>query len=549
MKEKESFFEKINKREKLKSIYISEKEARKVGIDSPSNITNKEDLEKIEYLYYCMISRWKSELPTKYDEKKDKYLTKELVLLACSYINNNTDDIKRLQDIIKSELIDDNLKENKYIILECLSCFCDIYIRLKFRDIGKNDPEQSSVNMQNQISISMTVQKIENILEELPGLKKFIIKLVQMDLFNGIFDRKYALFKLLNEAFIDTLQFNDLIVLYRYLKLCLFFAKPDIKNEKEEIIYKKVYEYLLSKIENEGKNKNQNILKYCKKEKYSSEIYEMAKDKYKQLIEDLLYKKIPIKDSNLIFSYGYFNGKFDEVLGDFEKDILMEEYNFGINQKDDISNTLYFNYLDCSILLRNYTKDSFFYLKLIKCLIYICSNSSYPFCNIENAFMLLFDVIHLHKKNIPLQYLSQFLYCIDNSMNNDKIISRFFLVPLFQVKLLIFCHDIWDMLIENQMGYGYNDFYIIKSIIDKLNYNPWFRAFVENIENINFLYYYFIFKKAVRKIKMSKDLYGSIKYLEIVSNNIKLNKELTDTAGEWLESINDELGLTNEKKE
>lgn len=134
-------------------------------------------------------------------------------------------------------------------------------------------------------------------------------------------------------------------------------------------------------------------------------------------------------------------------------------------------------------------------------------------------------------------------------MKNDKIISRFFLVPLFQVKLLIFCHDIWDMLIENQMGYGYNDFYIIKSIIDKLNYNPWFRAFVENIENINFLYYYFIFKKAVRKIKMSKDLYGSIKYLEIVSNNIKLNKELTDTAGEWLESINDELGLTNEKKE
>ena len=139
--ENETFLEKIKKREKLQSLYISEKGARKVGIDSPINVSNNEDLERIEYLYYFMQSRWKSELQIKYNEKKDKYLPKELVLLACAYINNNIDDIIKLQHIIKTELIEDNLKENKYLILECLSCFCDIYIRLKYRDTFKNEHE------------------------------------------------------------------------------------------------------------------------------------------------------------------------------------------------------------------------------------------------------------------------------------------------------------------------------------------------------------------------------------------------------------------------
>ena len=303
----------------------------------------------------------------------------------------------------------------------------------------------------------------------------------------------------------------------------------------------------MGNIEKQENNINQNIIKYCKKEKYSSEIYEMAKIKYKKLIE-LFYDKIPIKDNNLIFSNGYFNVQFDTSLDSFENDNIIkdDDYNFGLKKEDDISNTLYFNYLDCSILLRHYTKDSSFYLKLIKCLIYICFNSYYPFCNIVNIFMFLCDIIHLHKKNIPLQYLSQFLYCIDNSIKNEKVISRFFLIPLFQLKILIFCHDIWDMLIENKIEYGYTDFYVIKNVIDKLNYNPWFRAFVENIESMNYLFYYFIFKKAVRKLKLNKDLYGSLKYLELVSKSCNdKHKELKDIATEWLEVINIELGLTD----
>jgi hypothetical protein len=376
------------------------------------------------------------------------------------------------------------------------------------------------------------------------------MKVFQIDLFNGIFDRKYALLKQFNDFDFNNIKNNDLIVLYRYLKFCLFREKPEKKNEGEkqnEKNFKQFYEELLGNIEKQENNINQNIIKYCKKEKYSSEIYEMAKIKYKKLIE-LFYDKIPIKDNNLIFSNGYFNVQFDTSLDSFENDNIIkdDDYNFGLKKEDDISNTLYFNYLDCSILLRHYTKDSSFYLKLIKCLIYICSNSYYPFCNIVNIFMFLCDIIHLHKKNIPLQYLSQFLYCIDNSIKNEKVISRFFLIPLFQLKILIFCHDIWDMLIENKIEYGYTDFYVIKNVIDKLNYNPWFRAFVENIESMNYLFYYFIFKKAVRKLKLNKDLYGSLKYLELVSKSCNdKHKELKDIATEWLEVINIELGLTD----
>jgi hypothetical protein len=532
-----TFLDKIEKREKLKSIYLSEKETRKIGVIPITEAKKREDLQ-LEHLYYCLETRWKSELEIYYEENKEKYSLKELILFVCTYLNKSSNNRERLKKLIKFGLTEEN-KNNK-IILECVSFFCDEYIRLSY----KIDYEKSLIINPN--SINDNSQILKPIYDEF----RDFMKVFQIDLFNGIFDRKYALFKLLNEAFIDTLQFNDLIVLYRYLKFCLFREKPEKKNEEEkqnEKNFKQFYEKLLGNIEKQENNINQNIIKYCKKEKYSSEIYEMAKIKYKKLIE-FFYDKIPIKDNNLIFSNGYFNSQFDTSLDSFENDNIIkdDDYNFGLKKEDDISNTLYFNYLDCSILLRHYTKDSSFYLKLIKCLIYICSNSYYPFCNIVNIFMFLCDIIHLHKKNIPLQYLSQFLYCIDNSIKNEKVISRFFLIPLFQLKILIFCHDIWDMLIENKIEYGYTDFYVIKNVIDKLNYNPWFRAFVENIESMNYLFYYFIFKKAVRKLKLNKDLYGSLKYLELVSKSCNdKHKELKDIATEWLEVINIELGLTD----
>ena len=63
---------------------------------------------------------------------------------------------------------------------------------------------------------------------------------------------------------------------------------------------------------------------------------------------------------------------------------------------------------------------------------------------------------------------------------------------------------------------------------------------------MNYLFYYFIFKKAVRKLKLNKDLYGSLKYLELVSKSCNdKHKELKDIATEWLEVINIELGLTD----
>ena len=526
-----TFLDKIEKREKLKSIYLSELETKKIGVFPSNEAKKREDLQ-LEHLYYCLETRWKSELEIYYEENKEKYSLKELILFVCTYLNKSSNNRERLKKLIKFGLTEEN-KNNK-IILECVSFFCDEYIRLSY----KIDYEKSLIINPN--SINDNSQILKPIYDEF----RDFMKVFQIDLFNGIFDRKYSLLKQFNDFDFNNIKNNDLIVLYRYLKFCLFREKPEKKNEKN---FKQFYEELLGNIEKQENNINQNIIKYCKKEKYSSEIYEMAKIKYKKLIE-LFYDKIPIKDNNLIFSNGYFNVQFDTSLDSFENDNIIkdDDYNFGLKKEDDISNTLYFNYLDCSILLRHYTKDSSFYLKLIKCLIYICSNSYYPFCNIVNIFMFLCDIIHLHKKNIPLQYLSQFLYCIDNSIKNEKVISRFFLIPLFQLKILIFCHDIWDMLIENKIEYGYTDFYVIKNVIDKLNYNPWFRAFVENIESMNYLFYYFIFKKAVRKLKLNKDLYGSLKYLELVSKSCNdKHKELKDIATEWLEVINIELGLTD----
>ena len=532
-----TFLDKIEKREKLKSIYLSELETKKIGVIPITEAKKREDLQ-LEHLYYCLETRWKSELEIYYEENKEKYSLKELILFVCTYLNKSSNNRERLKKLIKFGLTEEN-KNNK-IILECVSFFCDEYIRLSY----KIDYEKSLIINPN--SINDNSQILKPIYDEF----RDFMKVFQIDLFNGIFDRKYALLKQFNDFDFNNLKNNDLIVLYRYLKFCLFREKPEKKNEGEkqnEKNFKQFYEKLLGNIEKQENNINQNIIKYCKKEKYSSEIYEMAKIKYKKLIE-LFYDKIPIKDNNLIFSNGYCNAQFDTSLDSFENDNIIkdDDYNFGLKKEDDISNTLYFNYLDCSILLRHYTKDSSFYLKLIKCLIYICSNSYYPFCNIVNIFMFLCDIIHLHKKNIPLQYLSQFLYCIDSSIKNEKVISRFFLIPLFQLKILIFCHDIWDMLIENKIEYGYTDFYVIKNVIDKLNYNPWFRAFVENIESMNYLFYYFIFKKAVRKLKLNKDLYGSLKYLELVSKSCNdKHKELKDIAAEWLEVINIELGLTD----
>ena len=542
-----TFLDKIEKREKLKSIYLSEKETKKIGMIHSIEAKKREDL-KIEELYYCLQTRWKCELERNYEEEKNKYSLKELFLIVCTYLNKSSNNIERLKKVIELGLTEEN--KNNNLILECVSFFCDEYIRLTYLFIYKNEYEKSINNNPNSLSFNNSTILDIIYVKFFKRYMNDIIKLLKIDLFNGIFDRKYSLLKQFNDFDFNNIKNNDLIVLYRYLKFCLFREKPEKKNEGEkqnEKNFKQFYEELLGNIEKQENNINQNIIKYCKKEKYSSEIYEMAKIKYKKLIE-FFYDKIPIKDNNLIFSNGYFNAQFDTSLDSFENDNIIkdDDYNFGLKKEDDISNTLYFNYLDCSILLRHYTKDSSFYLKLIKCLIYICSNSYYPFCNIVNIFMFLCDIIHLHKKNIPLQYLSQFLYCIDNSIKNEKVISRFFLIPLFQLKILIFCHDIWDMLIENKIEYGYTDFYVIKNVIDKLNYNPWFRAFVENIESMNYLFYYFIFKKAVRKLKLNKDLYGSLKYLELVSKSCNdKHKELKDIATEWLEVINIELGLTD----
>ena len=509
-----AFQEKIKKRNELKSIYISRKESKKIGIE-PIDGNDKND--KIEYLYYNMHSGFKIGL--KEDDKieykkKDRYSIKEMLYFANLMKQNNYISIENLKDLITSQIE----YKNDNLVLECLSLYFDEYIRLKYIQ-------------EKQDNISLIINN--EIFDDFPQLNKFFVDLFKIDLFNGVFDRKYVFLKK-KDLFENINNFNDLVILYRYLKFCLFVEKSKENFDK--------LEDLLIKIRG-SQGKNQNIINYCTKQKYSEELYEMVKNKYNEFF-DFFYENIPIKDNNLLFSNGYYNAEFDRQLGAFEKSIIMEDYNCGLEKEVDLSNTLYFNYLDCSILTTNYKNDSLFYLKLIKCLIYICSNSIYPFCNIENSMMLLFDIMHLNKKNIPLQYFSQYLYCIYNLIKkNQNIILKFFVVPLFQLKILIFFHDIWDILIQNKIEYANEDFYIIKNIIEILNNNHWFKVFVESIKSINYLYYYFIFKKAVRKIQLKSDLYGSIKYLQLVSGKNTMDEELKDVAKKWLNNINLELGL------
>ena len=60
------FFDNIKKREKLKSIYLSEKETKKIGMIHSIEAKKREDL-KIEELYYCLQTRWKCELERNYE--------------------------------------------------------------------------------------------------------------------------------------------------------------------------------------------------------------------------------------------------------------------------------------------------------------------------------------------------------------------------------------------------------------------------------------------------------------------------------------------------
>ena len=202
-----TFLDKIEKREKLKSIYLSEKETKKIGVIPITEAKKREDLQ-LEHLYYCLETRWKSELEIYYEENKEKYSLKELILFVCTYLNKSSNNRERLKKLIKFGLTEEN-KNNK-IILECVSFFCDEYIRLSY----KIDYEKSLIINPN--SINDNSQILKPIYDEF----RDFMKVFQIDLFNGIFDRKYSLLKQFNDFDFNNLKNNDLIVLYRYLKFC-----------------------------------------------------------------------------------------------------------------------------------------------------------------------------------------------------------------------------------------------------------------------------------------------------------------------------------------
>ena len=214
-----AFQEKIKKRNELKSIYISRKESKKIGIE-PIDGNDKND--KIEYLYYNMHSGFKIGL--KEDDKieykkKDRYSIKEMLYFANLMKQNNYISIENLKDLITSQIE----YKNDNLVLECLSLYFDEYIRLKY--------------IQEKHDTSIIINN--GIFEDFPQLKEFFVDLFKIDLFNGVFDRKYVFLKK-KDLFEKINNFNDLVILYRYFKFCLFVDKSKEYNDKLEQLLKNI---------------------------------------------------------------------------------------------------------------------------------------------------------------------------------------------------------------------------------------------------------------------------------------------------------------------
>ena len=129
----------------------------------------------------------------------------------------------------------------------------------------------------------------------------------------------------------------------------------------------------------------------------------------------------------------------------------------------------------------------------------------------------------------------------------NGIVRKIFEIPITQLKIFIFLHDMWDFLIEKKINCYDNDYYEIKKLFSFLYEQS--KIYTSSNESILFLYYSFILKKAVRKFNYTNDIYQTKKYYLYVYKDItkkkkkKSMKKLYDFSKKILEKLENKLQI------
>ena len=312
-----------------------------------------------------------------------------------------------------------------------------------------------------------------------PLQRKYIIDIIERDMFNGIFDIKHILF-------LSLIKKDNTI----------FEKRKSILNKF--LNYSLAYE-LLDK---------EDLIKFNFKFKKTDMNFESVKKQYEAFMA-IFYKSIPFNKQSILFS-------------------LNEEINRNIILRIKNNNIICLNELEFFSLIKTYDNDIPFLNKLLFILLYICNHLTYPMETIVSTFIVICDLIHLNKIKINKAYLSYFLFIIKYNMYTIGIINKIFNIPILQLKILIFLNDIWDILIKNNISYNDEKFYIIKEIINYFENIILFKKYyLINSDSLNYLYYYLLFKNTVRKYFLYKNEYIALKQFKLILNGTK-NIELKE---------------------
>ena len=417
----------------------------------------------------------------------------ELYVLMTYYNNKkniNNDDIEKLKKSYNNGKLNifiyyyyliflSKISEQKIIsIKDILELYNDLKKNIHFPD------EQKKIKIINSIcgeflSIVFNVDNIELILDN-NDVILLMISSLERDMFNGVMDQKYSLFITYFDHFKKFLDKNT--------------------NEEYKLIIKKYCKFILLenkkilRIINEKSSSN-------KKTTYILNDFIIIKKKYENFM-DLFFQDIldDIEDLDKIFSFELkefdLNNYYEISLNSKEYSILIECFNY--------------NYYD-------------FYCKLMTCLLILFNFLKYPIKKINNTLLILLDLVHLCKKNISYKFYQKLLYLIVKRIHCNGIVRKIFEIPITQLKILIFLHDMWDFLIEKKINYYDNDYYEIKKLFSFLYEQS--KIYTSSNESILFLYYSFILKKAVRKFNYTNDIYQTKKYYLYVYKDIIKKKK------------------------
>ena len=329
-----------------------------------------------------------------------------------------------------------------------------------------------------------------------PLQRKYIINIIERDMFNGIFDIKNILFLSLIKK--DNTIFENKPILNKFLNYSLAYELFDKKD----------------------------LIKLKFKFKKTNMDFETVKKKYKEFME-IFFKSIPFDKKSILFS-------------------VNEEINRNITLDIKNNNIIFLSESEFLSLIKKYDNDIEFINKLLFMLLYICNHLTYPMETIVSTFIIISDLIHLNKNKINRVYLSYFLLTIKKSMYTIGIINKIFNIPILQLKILIFLNDIWDILINENISYNDEDFYIIKEIISYFENIMLFKQYYLNeSESLNYLYYFLLFKNTVRKYFLHKNEYKALKQFELILNGVK-NKELKEKTQKCLNYCKFKTGMDYE---